>query len=54
MKKIIADLDNDWTLSEEEIECHRRNHLGALEMWIFPEAGGKKKLPKNGNDAASG
>jgi hypothetical protein len=25
-----------------------------LAMWIFPEAGGKKKLPKNGNDAASG
>jgi len=25
-----------------------------LSMWIFPEAGGKKKLPKNGNDTARG
>jgi hypothetical protein len=25
-----------------------------LAMWIFPEAGGKKKLPKDNNDVASG
>jgi hypothetical protein len=24
-----------------------------IAMWIFPEAGGKKRLPKGGNDAAS-
>jgi hypothetical protein len=25
-----------------------------LAMWIFPEAGGKKRLPNDGNDAAGG